>query len=81
MTRPPLFFEVPAGTRPSTCKGCDAAIYWIKTASGANMPIDCDVEGGQEPSAPDVAPSFALPGRGISHHATCPQAERFRRPR
>lgn len=37
---PTLTFEVPAGTPQSKCKSCGAAVYWIKTAGGKNMPVN-----------------------------------------
>ena len=35
-------FDIPAGTEPSRCRGCGASIYWLKMASGKNMPVDPD---------------------------------------
>ena len=32
--------EVPAGTPQSRCQSCHAAIFWVKTAAGKNMPVD-----------------------------------------
>lgn len=75
------------------CKACGAEIIWIKTARGKAMPIDekpipyykgnndriitpdrkivrCDLDGKTE--------DFIGFGY-ISHFATCPAAERFRR--
>lgn len=67
-------FTVPRGTQPSECraKECRATIYWIKTSAGKAMPVDCEVEGGQEPNAHED-------GLGVSHFATCAAANRFRR--
>lgn len=72
--RQPTFYSVPAGTRPSECsaKDCKATIFWIVTASGAKMPVDCDVPGGQEPTARED-------GEGVAHWGTCASPERFRR--
>ncbi len=68
------WFEVPARTRPAECKGCGATIHWIASPTGRRMPIDCAVDGG-------APPTDRWPGTGISHHATCPEAARFRRAR
>lgn len=37
-----LFFEIPQGMPKSSCKSCNADIYWIKTANGKNMPVNPD---------------------------------------
>lgn len=41
-------YEIPRGTRKSTCRGCEATIYWIRTPAGKQMPVD-----------PDGTPHFA----------------------
>jgi hypothetical protein len=33
-------FDVPPGTAPSKCSSCSALIFWIKTRTGKNMPVD-----------------------------------------
>jgi hypothetical protein len=65
---------VPAGTRPAQCRSgiCRARVFWIKTAKGKDMPVDCSVEGGFEPQG-------VSDGQGIAHWATCSDTERFRR--
>lgn len=69
-----VFFTVPAGTQPAECGGrsCRATIYWIVTGNGRRMPVDVDVEGGHEPSEQED-------GQGVSHFASCPDAQQFRR--
>jgi hypothetical protein len=66
--------EVPAGTQPGECRStnCRATIYWVLTGNGKRMPVDCDVPGGAEPTARES-------GQGVSHFATCADANRFRR--
>ena len=72
------WFTVPAGTPATECRGCRQTVYWIITAAGHRMPVNCDVEGGLRPvrfggvEAKDN-------GRGISHFVDCPQAGTFRR--
>lgn len=83
MTRPPQFFDVPADVKPVKCAHCPATIYFVRMPSGRRMPVDCSVEGGRRPdpgllngTEPD-----AVDGRGISHFANCPGADKVRRPR
>lgn len=64
------WYIVPKNTRPSTCKGCDAPMYWITNDRDRRVPIDCDVEGAH-------APTQREDGYGVSHFTTCPDAERF----
>jgi len=56
-----------------TCSSCGAAIVWLKTATGANMPTD----------AATVRPDDVTfnPPRHTSHFATCPHAASHRRRR
>ena len=72
--RYPATFTVPKGAPSSTCHGCQAVIYWIRTPRGKNMPVDTNVEGGE-------APTSERDGRGVSHFATCPKAKDYRRAR
>ena len=72
--RAPQFFDVPAGTRPVTCKSCPFTVYFIVTASGKRMPVDTSVEGGRTPT-----PTSA--GVGVSHFVTCAQADQHRKAR
>lgn len=74
------WFDVPAGTRQAQCGSCQAPIYWIETARGKRMPVDCDVDGGRRPFT-GVPGDGERDGRGVSHFATCPNAEEHRRPR
>lgn len=67
-------FLVPRDSQPSRCRGCGAVVYWITTPRGKKMPVDTRAEGGLTP-LPD------RDGRGVSHFATCPNAEAFRRRR
>lgn len=70
----PKFFDVPAGARPAECRSCKATIYWITTVNDKKMPVDCEVVGGHEPTA-------SASGSGVSHFATCTEADQHRRPR
>jgi hypothetical protein len=71
--REPQFIEVPAGTRPSSCRSCRKRVFFIITAKNKRpMPVNCSVEGGNEPGTLSA-------GRGISHFADCPFAKTHRK--
>ena len=56
------------------CRSCDAPIVWVKTQAGKNMPVDAtsfDREDGL----------VFNPDKHISHFATCPNADKHRKPR
>ena len=77
------------------CRGCGAQIVWIKTAGGKAMPCDPEpvaykqatlgrlkivtqngeVLSGDREADPDQATGLGY----ISHFATCPAADNFRR--
>lgn len=73
----------------AACRSCGAAVVWAVTDAGKRMPIDpepvvvgnliLDQRDGQYRvrSAPPVA--TPLPKRWVSHFATCPQADKWRR--
>ena len=63
-------WTVPKGTKASQCRSCKALIYWIKTPNDKNMPVDCEVTGGEEPTA-------EYDGTGVSHFETCEDAKTF----
>ena len=71
MPNGPFLFVIPRDTSPAPCKGCGAMVYWIRTRKGKLMPVDTRVDGGLEPMRD-------RDGRGLSHFATCPKADRFR---
>lgn len=72
----PAFYEIPAGAKPTGCRGkdCTISVYWGKTPAGRPIPLSCEREGSQHPTA-------VAPGRGVSHHIDCPNADDFRRDR
>lgn len=72
--RKAVTFDVPMGTPPRRCDGCSATIFWVVTATGKRMPVDCNQPEGR-------APTDASSGTGISHFATCPNAASFRKRR
>jgi hypothetical protein len=67
----PKFYDVPAETRPSECRGktCRGEIYWVKSGE-KSLPVDCDVDEGYEPTAREI-------GRSVSHFTTCPDVKQF----
>ena len=75
------FLQVPADAAHSLCT-CGRRIYWIRTAKGKRMPIDCEIDGAQRPRIEKTADgAIHYLGRGVPHFATCPQAAHFRRAR
>jgi hypothetical protein len=90
---PPKMYVVPAGTKPTYCRGqrCGKRIYFIRSAeSGRIVPINCDVEGGKRPSeAKDRGQLDMLVGGeaavhdgwGVSHFTDCVDVETFTRGR
>jgi hypothetical protein len=66
------YFSVPKHTKATICP-CGKRVYWIKTAKGKSMMVDC------EATSRCVVPTNDGPGSGISHFATCSKAENFRR--
>lgn len=65
------WFDVPAGTPPASCRSCDEEVYWITTTHGKRMPVDCTIDGA-------YAPTDRANGHGVSHFATCPEADKWR---
>jgi hypothetical protein len=57
------------------CKGCGANIVWIKTASGKSTPIDAK----PERRYISIDYNWVLMDTHISHFATCPKADSFRK--
>lgn len=66
------WFTVTAGESITECRSCRAPVYWVRTAGGKAMMVDCDVNGGNRPNRAD-------PGKGVSHMATCPTAHLWRK--
>jgi hypothetical protein len=89
--RAPQFFEIPAGAKPTMCKGstCNRTFYWVRLPNGVAIPVDVDVPGGVKPSEhandPTQESLFATEkvehhdGRGVRHHSVCPDVDEFRR--
>ena len=75
--RPGGHGNVGGNMKKSTCRGCGAPIVWIRTAAGKSMP--CDAEPVLSADIGGLA-AFEPDGVGhVSHFATCPAAEQFRR--
>ena len=76
---------VPANADKGQCKSCGAEVFWIRTAAGKPMPIDCAVPDGVAPvrgvtlgADTQEAPRWARDGAGLPHFATCPNAAQHR---
>ncbi len=63
--------------RTANCRSCDAAIVWLKTQSGANMPVDADSVDEIDFEGLD-RPIFDFKEH-VSHFDTCPNADDHRR--
>ena len=37
-----ITYEIPEGTKPARCRGCNAVVYWVKTKNNKNMIVDPD---------------------------------------
>jgi hypothetical protein len=61
--------------RITHCRSCHAKIVWFKTAAGKNMPVDADtVEPNDDVNELDLS-------RHQSHFASCPNADKHRKPK
>ncbi len=65
----------------SKCRGCQANIIWVITATGAKQPVDA------KPTKQIVLreregmdPLGVVVDTYMPHHATCPAVEMFRKP-
>lgn len=79
MPRAPQYFDVPAGTPRAECRSCHAPVYWIATAAGKRMPVDCAVDGGANPFKGVPGDGGERDGKGVSHFVTCPNADLHRK--
>jgi len=59
--------------RTALCRSCLKPIIWFKTATGKNMPVDAETVEAYDEEL-DLS-------RHISHFATCPQRDKWRKPR
>ena len=56
------------------CRSCARSIVWMPTAKGKTMPVDAETVGRDDTEYD--------PAKGhISHFATCPDAQKFRKGR
>ena len=63
------------------CKACGKEIIFLRTAKGRNMPTDWESlpSADQRNASEGIPPMFDAKRGHISHFATCPKAEKFRR--
>jgi hypothetical protein len=59
--------------RITRCRSCRARIIWLPTAGGKTAPVDADTV--------DAEDEVFEPGKHISHFASCPQADQWRKTR
>jgi hypothetical protein len=66
------------GDRQATCRSCGAPIVWVVMESGKRNPIDADsIE--QRVVLNGRRTRGAMRATGISHFATCPNANQHRK--
>lgn len=64
------------------CRGCGAEIIWAFTADGHRMPLDAKFEGRfvlDRHKRDDGTLLASARATYLSHFATCPQADKFRK--
>lgn len=79
----------PSEAREATCRSCGAEILWARTVNGRAIPLDREPAPGGNVEFTGVldvvrvlaAPvdDFARTPRRFPHHATCPQADQWRK--
>lgn len=57
----------------TTCRSCGRCIVWLVTDKGRRMPVD--------PEGVKPGETVYEHGRHVSHFATCPQADQWRKKR
>jgi hypothetical protein len=55
------------------CRSCNARIVFLDTVGGKRMPVDADTVEAED--------QVYEHGRHVSHFTTCPQSDRWRRPK
>lgn len=56
----------------SHCHSCCEEIYWMKTDSGKNMPVDAE-------SVVDKEAEIFAPEQMVSHFSTCKDTDKWRK--
>lgn len=60
------------------CKACGADIMWVKTQTGSSTPVDS--ASAQKRYVKHQDGTWRLSDTFVSHFATCPKADQFRKP-
>lgn len=69
--------------KKAQCDGCGADIIWIETVNGRRMPVDYRPVSGfvlMDTKFESDTPKGISGSVRVSHFATCPHANRFRKP-
>lgn len=66
--------------RPTSCRTCHAAIVWMTTTTGKNIPVDAGSVDEAGLSFDGGKPVFD-PCAHVAHFVTCPDADQHRRRR
>lgn len=68
----------------SACRSCNAPLRWVKTTTGADMPLNPDLRVGGNIELIDGIAHVVKPDgtpRYTSHHSDCPNADSHRKER
>lgn len=71
-------------TNLTPCKGCGAPIRWAKSIAGNTMPLDAAATPGGQWQIDERGIAYtdkSNPEGHVSHFATCPKRDSFRKPR
>jgi hypothetical protein len=69
-----------AGRAIRTCSSCGALIVWFKTEAGRPHPVNATSVQAADMNL-DLQTKSHPQGKHISHFATCPNADKHRKPR
>jgi hypothetical protein len=69
-----------AGRPIRSCSSCGALIVWFKTEAGKAHPVDATSVKAQDLNL-DLQTKKNPAGKHMSHFATCPNADKHRKPR
>lgn len=64
---------------PATCRACGSPILWATSTKGRPMPLNLPPEGRYVIEQHRSGPVASYSETYISHFATCPKADEFRR--
>jgi hypothetical protein len=66
----PAIYLIPPATKPARCKYCGIVVYWVRTPSGAKMPLSVDKPGCKAPGRFKRTGTIKS-GLGLNHMTEC----------